>query len=1310
MVRIPWPSVVLYAGLLFTAKVTSAAPSSVDFPAVRAAATRWDERTLVVRLTRPAARRALLRPASEMRGGRVGIARVDAVAAALGAWLEPEFPGESAPEAPGDVDFSAFWIAHLPEGADAAEARRSLASLGEVAGVEPVAIVPVVSTPNDSLFAGSWYLRPEVLSGPLAWDVTHGDTSLTVAIIDTGVIPYHPDLAGTRPSEDHIWTNRAELAGVPGFDDDGNGYIDDTRGWDFVSLGMEPIAGEDSVDADNDPNDFPGHGTAVAGVVGAITGNRIGASGVAWDVKLMPLRVGWSRVLAASGSINQVFAAQAIRYATRMGANVINGSFSTQPQSDLAEAVAEAVRAGVTVVFAAGNHTSYYIQSRDDVIAVAATDESDRVALFSNLGDYVDLSAPGMNLSTTSIVHVSSDSIGLRQPTYTTGASGTSFSAPLVAGAAVLLQAQRLEHGLPLLTPASVHLRLTETTDDISAVNPGISGYGSGRLNLRRALTDPPTSWAARGGITDGAGVVVPGGERGPGVAWATSAGEIEVLDGASGAPRMRIPLGARPLGGIAAAPLGAGRGFGMFVALANGIIAGFDSSGASLAGWPVAAQGIRSGGGFEPALGDLDGDGTCEVVLGGADGTVYAWRADGTAATGFPRQIDDPTISARVALGDLDGQPGLEIVAAFANGNVHVLTRQGIELWPHVDVGGAPFAPVIGHFGPHATPHVVIALVYQVIVIGPEGSQKWIRSPRGLQATDPIVADLDGDGSDEVLLSHRSPPEIYAYDGRGVALAGWPKALPGLPDGSVIVGNGHSSGGRTIVQHVAEHGLVAFDSTGTFLGSLTRRGRAGQFPSIAELDGDGRSELLAGAPSDSLLYLYDLGPDTWRTAPQAWPAPRAGDARTGQSPRTPAERDLIPPEPIEDLAVSQFSATRVSLHWSAPRDANADDEKPTSYELRYSKTPLTEENFIAGDRLDPMPWPGIHRNGQDATISGLEPRTRYYFAIRSYDHAGNISRLSSVVSIATSDRALEAITDLATDGGTDTSVWLRWTAIGEEAGFGRPRDYRIHVSATTLHGSNFENAEISMTVKSTVDAGGTERVEVPGLEFARPYWFAVQSEMDELERSPISNVVQATAGLLIHLETFRVKLVPGGIVLDWATDPSPRTSTHLIGYRIARLDPGESGHGVPVGPDVITGQSFYSSEIRRGGTYVLSAVSRSYNTAEIGRASLPVGGKGIESWPSPATAAQPVIIRFAAPLGASSPVVSDLEVDLIDLQGRRVARLARGSVPAALGVVTLAWDGRTESGDRPAPGVYLITVRSASAGVRWTSRFVIAS
>lgn len=228
-----------------------------------------------------------------------------------------------------------------------------------------------------------------------AWDITPGKPEVVVAVIDTGVDYRHPDLQG------NIWINTAELNGVAGVDDDGNGYVDDIRGWDF--------AGDDAKNtvADNDPMDVEGHGTHVAGIIAAAGNNGLGIAGINWQAKIMALKV-----VVNNGQYLEDFAViKAIHYAIDQGAKIVNCSFGGSARSDEEEGAFTALKnAGVLAVCAAGNssqntdlkanYPSGY--NLDNIISVAASGSDDKLASFSNYGPTsVDLMAPGVRIYST---------------------------------------------------------------------------------------------------------------------------------------------------------------------------------------------------------------------------------------------------------------------------------------------------------------------------------------------------------------------------------------------------------------------------------------------------------------------------------------------------------------------------------------------------------------------------------------------------------------------------------------------------------------------------------------------------------------------------------------------------------------------------------------------------------------------------------------------------------------------------------------------------------------------------------------------
>lgn len=278
-------------------------------------------------------------------------------------------------------------------------------------------------TPNDARFPEQWVLRNTGQAGGVpgsdigaarAWGSTTGSQSAVVAVVDSGVDFTHPDLRGNQ------WSNAREKEN--GKDDDYNGYVNDLNGWDWV--------------ADSGVvHDENGHGTAVAGVIAAQGNNGEGISGVMWSASLMSLRV-----LDAGGTGDVAAAVEAIDYAAAAGAQVINCSWGTDAESvALKDAIERAGRRGVVVVTSAGNGSRdldtqpYYPSSFDlpNLISVASSDQFDNLAQFSNWGaTRVTVAAPGTDILTTKAGG------GYRL------VSGTSFSAPLVAGVVGLVRMQ----------------------------------------------------------------------------------------------------------------------------------------------------------------------------------------------------------------------------------------------------------------------------------------------------------------------------------------------------------------------------------------------------------------------------------------------------------------------------------------------------------------------------------------------------------------------------------------------------------------------------------------------------------------------------------------------------------------------------------------------------------------------------------------------------------------------------------------------------------------------------------------------------
>ncbi len=324
-------------------------------------------------------------------------------------------------------------------------------------------------TPDDSLFSEQWGMQ--AMRAPQAWDFIAKGEPVPVAVIDTGVDYRHPDLDGqlwVNPGEDLDGNGRVDESDFNGIDDDGNGFVDDLRGWDFTDAPSFIDSG-DYADRDNDPDDEHGHGTAVAGIIVARANNGIGIAGMAFQNRVMNLRAGTSL-----GFLEEDDVAAAIIYAVANGARVINMSFGDVVVSPmLRDVIRYAWSQGVVLVASSGNSSTdqpHYPSGFQETISVGAIVENRVLASFSNFGTTIDVVAPGQNIPTT-------------RPGGEYGRfAGTSASAPFISAAASLILRRNPEFG-----PEQVRTVLIAAAKDLG--EPGWDRfYGSGLPDLVDAL------------------------------------------------------------------------------------------------------------------------------------------------------------------------------------------------------------------------------------------------------------------------------------------------------------------------------------------------------------------------------------------------------------------------------------------------------------------------------------------------------------------------------------------------------------------------------------------------------------------------------------------------------------------------------------------------------------------------------------------------------------------------------------------------------------------------------------------------------
>ncbi len=323
-----------------------------------------------------------------------------------------------------------------------------------VVSVEPDFVVETQQVVEEAAAAEQWAHR-KVESGN-AWRVTRGSDSVVVAVIDGGVDIGHPDLA------ENVFRNSRES--VNGRDDDGNGYVDDVNGWDYVNADSNPRS--------DSSTHF--HGSHVAGIIGAVANRSTRLIGHAPDVRILPLKF-----IDSTGKGNTSHAIRAIDYAIAMGADIINASWSsTNYSSALLAAIKRAQNAGILFVAAAGNdgqnndsiphYPANYGLS--NIVAVGASNQSDVLSSFSDYGvRSVDIAAPGSSI------------YSLKNGGAYATMSGTSMATPLVTGIAVLVKAHH-----PSFEYFKIAQSLFMGVDKFTSMKSKVK-YG-GRVNARKAI------------------------------------------------------------------------------------------------------------------------------------------------------------------------------------------------------------------------------------------------------------------------------------------------------------------------------------------------------------------------------------------------------------------------------------------------------------------------------------------------------------------------------------------------------------------------------------------------------------------------------------------------------------------------------------------------------------------------------------------------------------------------------------------------------------------------------------------------------
>ena len=860
-----------------------------------------------------------------------------------------------------------------------------------------------------------------------AWPLTTG-AGVTIADIDVGVDLDHPDLAGrflVNPGESGPDGSGRDRR-TNGRDDDRNGYVDDWTGYDFFARDPDPRS-----DTRNS------HGTQVAGVLGASTDNGRGMAGIAPSAAILPLRSA-DNVIHQSGRL-----AEAITYAADRGADVMSMSMGTDSNSAaLYRAARHATRRGAVLVAPSGNEFHFHHNlpgALDEAITVGGLnpDSANTTALsgslalvgtdfkvraaYSDYGPHLDVVAP---------TQVPSLEYG---GGHTMNWSGNSAATPHVAGVAALVIARAKALGLRL-HPREVRQIVNGTAEDLADpaqdTKPGwdqLTGYGRvdafaavsrvapGKVPPQVDITSPAPFRPANRRRFAVNGVVLGRSpsrwtlELGDGeepASWrtlATGRGTGARGRRLAGVDPRRLPAGGHTLrlratdsggntgedrafffslrdptlkngyprrlgsSGEASPQLADLNGDGrseIVLATADGRITALSGrTGRRLKGWPRTMRSygtrvarkrlraLRQGFLATPAIGNIVGGRRMEIVAAGLDGRVYAWTPRGRRVRGFPVRIDlhrpqsdgkrDAAIYASPALADLDANGRLDIVVGAADQKLYAWNGRGARLpgWPVLardgpegDVAKILSSPAVGDLDGDGSPDVVegTAEAYgttpsttgRVYAFSSAGRLKpgWPVKPEALSADgiplagegvpmSPSLADVDGDGRDEVAVSaFTGRPELYRGDGTRMARAGEGNHFQSLgrgassPSGApaaITVGAnaafGRTSKGgplrlfgglldaRLAQAQVSPASRVPFDHllggwdarSGDYLPAFPRLLEGWAIlsgPALADVDGDGAAEAVAGSSGYRLHAFGESGRE-----PPGWPKQTGG-------------------------------------------------------------------------------------------------------------------------------------------------------------------------------------------------------------------------------------------------------------------------------------------------------------------------------------------------------------------------------------------------------------------------------------------------
>jgi len=763
---------------------------------------------------------------------------------------------------------------------DIHELCRKLASMPEVATAEPNYIYHPHSVPNDPFatssglwgqgFQDQWGLHlAEVFP---AWDKETQTNEVIVAVVDSGLDFNHPEMEG------RFWMNPNEVVGN-GIDDDSNGYVDDYRGWDFVA-------------ETNSPTDTYGHGTCIAGIIGASANNVQGMAGISRHCKIMALKSG-------SSTCDVAAAAEAILYAVDNGAQVINLSFGGNLRSSVLEsAINYAHDHDVVVVASAGNDaaTSVPIYPADYVntISVGASSHLDLRTDFSNHGYKVDFMAPGGSDGgsgtgdTIVTLKTSSGGIGTTVNSSYSRVRGTSFAGPFCCGVVAMMKNQR-----PGLTNDEIRSILRSSCDDIDA-----SGWDEqtsyGRINANRALTY--VSGLVTRITSPGVGSYLDDSITISGNSYGTNFAQFVLEYGAGDAPSTwsliassGIPVAGSILGVWNTTAVADGSYVLRLRSVATDGSTFEDRLRVSVNNFdpPLLSAFFPFSGGRNISAADLNGDGVKEVICGDSSSVMARNITNGSNL--FLSSLGASSVGPAV-IADIDNDGDLEILAignniSTRNGTLRAFSHTGASITALSKnfISANPFvsyeiSPVVGDVTRDGNLEICYtsgtkelggkAIVHLIDHQGNELPGWPVNLATSAVYSSPAMADTDGDGIPEIAVISYSG-DVYILNASGTIRPGWPKRLgTSQASGSVTFADVDHDGYLELIATSYDGSFAIYERDGTLLPNWpVDYGFIIRPPAVADVDDDGDLEIAIGTQDGMVQLMHHDG-----TVLPGWP------------------------------------------------------------------------------------------------------------------------------------------------------------------------------------------------------------------------------------------------------------------------------------------------------------------------------------------------------------------------------------------------------------------------------------------------------